>query len=155
MNIPEFNSVFFSFWTLTLLPVTFCVSCWQLPPAGNGPLCNPRTPHCRRAGWVCAGASPPCGGLPSTLWMTCPQARRTWCAGGWRPPWCVRNRPWGRAGTHLKLFLVRYSWFSKLCSFQVCSKVTQLCTRIYPLLVRFFSHIGDYRVLSRVFHAMY
>ena len=37
-----------------------------------------------------------------------------------------------------------------LCQFQVYSKVNQLYIYIYPLLFRFFSHIGHYRVLSRV-----
>ena len=34
--------------------------------------------------------------------------------------------------------------------FQMYSKVNQLCIYIYPLFIRFFSHIGHYRVLSRV-----
>ena len=37
-----------------------------------------------------------------------------------------------------------------LCQFQVYSKVNQSCMYIYPLFFRFFSHTGDYRVLSRV-----
>ena len=39
-----------------------------------------------------------------------------------------------------------------ICSvvFQMYSKVNQLCIYIYPLFIRFFSHIGHYRVLSRV-----
>ena len=94
-NIPEFNSVFFSFWTLTLLSVALSVSCWQCPHVGNGPLSNLRTPHFRKL-WVCVCrcASSLCGGvLPSTLWTTCPQKRCVWCAVGWRPPWCVRTDP--------------------------------------------------------------
>ena len=37
-----------------------------------------------------------------------------------------------------------------LCQFQVYSIVNQLYIYIYPLCFRFFSHIGHYRVLSRV-----
>ena len=37
-----------------------------------------------------------------------------------------------------------------LCSFQVYSKVIQLCINIYPSFFRFFSHIGYYRILIRV-----
>ena len=37
-----------------------------------------------------------------------------------------------------------------LCYFQVYTKVNQLNIYIYPLFFRFFSHIGHYRVLSRV-----
>ena len=37
-----------------------------------------------------------------------------------------------------------------LCKFQVYSKVNRLYVYIYPLFFRFFSHIGHYRVLSRV-----
>ena len=37
-----------------------------------------------------------------------------------------------------------------LCQFQVRSKLNQLYTHIYPLFFKFFSHIGHYRVLSRV-----
>ena len=35
-----------------------------------------------------------------------------------------------------------------MCSFSVCSTVNQL--RIYPLFLRLFSHIGQYRVSYRV-----
>ena len=37
-----------------------------------------------------------------------------------------------------------------LCQFQVYSKVNQLYICMYPLFFRFFSHLGYYRVLSRV-----
>ena len=37
-----------------------------------------------------------------------------------------------------------------LCQFQVYSKVTQLYIYIYPFFFRYFSHIGYYRILSRV-----
>ena len=37
-----------------------------------------------------------------------------------------------------------------LCYFQVYSKMVQLYIHIYPLFFRFFSHIGYYRMLSRV-----
>ena len=37
-----------------------------------------------------------------------------------------------------------------LCQFQVYSKVIQLYIYIQPLFFRFFSHIGYYRILSRV-----
>ena len=37
-----------------------------------------------------------------------------------------------------------------LCSFQVYSKVIQLYVYIYPFFFRFFSHMGYYRILSRV-----
>ena len=37
-----------------------------------------------------------------------------------------------------------------LCLFQVCSKVIQLYMYIYLLFLKFFSHLGYYRILSRV-----
>ena len=37
-----------------------------------------------------------------------------------------------------------------LCSFLLYSRLSQLHIYIYPLFFRFFSHIGHYRVLSRV-----
>ena len=37
-----------------------------------------------------------------------------------------------------------------LCQFLLNSKVNQLYIYIYPLFFRFFSHLGHYRVLSRV-----
>ena len=50
----------------------------------------------------------------------------------------------------IKKILLEYSWFTMLCQFQLYSKVNQLYVYIYPLFFRFFSHIGHYRVLSRV-----
>ena len=55
--------------------------------------------------------------------------------------------------SHLFFFIVlEYSCFIMLCQFQVYSKVNQLYIYRYPvfLFLRFFSHIGHYRVLSRV-----
>ena len=37
-----------------------------------------------------------------------------------------------------------------LYEFQVYSKVNQLYIYVYPLFFRFFSHVGNYRALSRV-----
>ena len=37
-----------------------------------------------------------------------------------------------------------------LCQFQVYSKLIQLYVYIYPFFFRFFSHVGYYRLLSRV-----
>ena len=37
-----------------------------------------------------------------------------------------------------------------VCQFQVYSKVNQLHIYIYPFFFRFLSHVGHYRVLSRV-----
>ena len=59
---------------------------------------------------------------------------------------------------HKFISFVPYSFVIKnycgmlICSvvFQMYSKVNQLCIYIYPLFIRFFSHIGHYRVLSRV-----
>ena len=42
-----------------------------------------------------------------------------------------------------------------LCQFQVHNKVNQLYIYIYLLFWRFFSHIGHYRVLSRVPRAIW
>ena len=47
-------------------------------------------------------------------------------------------------------FLLEYSWFTMLCYFQVHSKVNQLYIYIYPVFLRFYSHIGHYRALSRL-----
>ena len=47
-------------------------------------------------------------------------------------------------------FLLAYSGFTILCLFQVCSKVIQLYMYTYPFFFRFFSHLGYYRILSRV-----
>ena len=47
----------------------------------------------------------------------------------------------------LKFFLsLGYSLFTMLCSFQLFRKVLY----IYPLFFKFFSHVGHYKVLSRV-----
>ena len=48
--------------------------------------------------------------------------------------------------------LLEYSWFTMLYYLLLYSKVNQLYiyTDIYPLVLRFFSHVGHYRVLSRV-----
>ena len=54
-----------------------------------------------------------------------------------------------------KKFLLGYSWFTILCYFLLCSKVNQLYICIYPLFVRFFSHIGHCSVLSRVPYAIH
>ena len=53
----------------------------------------------------------------------------------------------------LKKFLLEYSWFTMLSWFQAYSKLNQLYIYIYPLLFRFFSHIGHHRVLRRVPYA--
>ena len=37
-----------------------------------------------------------------------------------------------------------------LCQFQVHSKVIQLCVYMYLFFFKFFSHLGYYRILSRV-----
>ena len=57
-------------------------------------------------------------------------------------------------GFNIKKKSLKYSSFAMLCQFQVCSKVNLLCIYIYPLFLRFFSHIGHYKVLSRVSCAM-
>ena len=54
----------------------------------------------------------------------------------------------------LKKFLLEYSWFTMLSWFQAYSKLNQLYIYIYPLLFRFFSHIGHHRVLRRVPYAL-
>ena len=41
-----------------------------------------------------------------------------------------------------------------MCQFHVCSKMNQLYKYTYPHIFRFFSHIGYYRVLSRVPYAI-
>lgn len=47
-------------------------------------------------------------------------------------------------------FLSRYGWFTMSYQFQVYIKVNLFYISIYPLSFRVFSHIGHYRVLSRV-----
>ena len=39
-----------------------------------------------------------------------------------------------------------------LCQFQVYSKVTHFYIYIYLFFFKFFSHLGYYRILSRVIH---
>ena len=45
---------------------------------------------------------------------------------------------------------MEYSWLAMLCPFQVYSRVIQLCIYKYLSFFKFFSHIGYYRILSRV-----
>ena len=49
-----------------------------------------------------------------------------------------------------KKFLLEDSWFTLLCYFLLYGKVNQLYIYMYQLFFRFFSHVGHYRVLSRV-----
>ena len=53
-----------------------------------------------------------------------------------------------------KKFLLDYSWFTMLSWFQMYSILNQLYIYIYPFFLRFFSHIGHHRVLSRVPYAV-
>ena len=48
------------------------------------------------------------------------------------------------------IILLEYSLFTVLCQFQVYSIVIQLYIYIYSFFLSFFSHIGYYRILSRV-----
>ena len=47
-------------------------------------------------------------------------------------------------------FILKYCWFTMLCYFQVYSQVIHLYIYIYPFFLRFFSHIGYYKLLSRL-----
>ena len=49
--------------------------------------------------------------------------------------------------------LLEHCWLTMLYLFQMYGRMNQLYT--YPFLFRFFSHIGDYRVLSRFPCAIY
>ena len=49
---------------------------------------------------------------------------------------------------YFKKNVLEYNWLTKLCWFQVYSKVNLLHIYIYPLFFRFFSHVGHYRVLN-------
>ena len=48
------------------------------------------------------------------------------------------------------LFLLKYSWFTMLCQFQVYSKAIHISAFIHVLFFMFFFLIGYYKVLSRV-----
>ena len=68
--------------------------------------------------------------------------------------WLLECRPvalsWQAASgaLFLLLLLLRFSWFTMFCWFQVYCKVIQLY--IYSFFFRLFFHIGYHRVLSRV-----
>ena len=47
-----------------------------------------------------------------------------------------------------KLIFFWYSWFTVLCYFLVCNKVSQCDTCIYVCIFWFFSIIGYYKILS-------
>ena len=47
-------------------------------------------------------------------------------------------------------FILEYSWFTMLCSFQLYNKVIQLYLYMYLFSFKFFSQLGCYIILSRV-----
>lgn len=53
----------------------------------------------------------------------------------------------------LKKILVKYSWFTRLCSSPLFYKVIQLHIYTSPFFFRFYFHVGYQRILSRVLYS--